>query len=93
MKNKITQSHIVDMVEKHKDHLYYNRQYIQEIQMDTKEGKTEATLELYYTDDGYIYNIAYTDETTGNYREFAGQEADELARKLLDRESALIEDL
>lgn len=90
MKN-ITQDTVYNLVKKHKDTLSYTREYIQVYQIDTEQGETLATLELYNTDDGYIYNIVYTDERNGNMREFNGQEADELALRLLEGESPLID--
>lgn len=79
----ITINAVYNMVNKHKDNLCYNLQYIQEIQLDNKDGETEATLELYITTSGYIYSIYFTDETTGKSKEFIGKEVDELATKLL----------
>ena len=90
MKN-ITQSTILDLLKEKRDTLSYTREYIQEYQIDDENGDRLATLELYYTDDGYIYNIVFTDETNGNTREFYGKEGDELATKLLEGESPLID--
>jgi hypothetical protein len=87
----VTQSTVYNMVKKYKDTLSYTRQYIQEYQIDDEEGDRIATLELYYTDDGYIYDIIYTNELNGESKEFSGQEADELAIKLLEGETPLID--
>jgi len=81
--NNITQSTVLDLLKENRDTLSYTREYIQEIQLDNEEGETEATLELYITTDGYIYSIYFTDETTGESKEFIGTEVDELATKLL----------
>lgn len=89
----ITQDTILNMMKKYKDSLSYTREYIQEYQIDTPDGDRLATLELYYTDDGYIYNIVYTNEINGKTKEFNGQEADELATKLLEGDSPLIDSL
>ena len=87
----ITQDTVLNIMKKHKDTLSYTREYIQEYLIDTEDGNRLATVELYYTDDGYIYNIIFTDEINGNTKEFNGQEADELATKLLEGESPLID--
>lgn len=90
----ITSQYILEQVKAHKDHLCYNRQFfIQELQLDNKNGETEATLELYYTNDGHVYSIIYTNELTGNTREITGKECEDLSMELLSGNNPLMENL
>ena len=89
--NNITQSTVLDLLKENRDTLSYGISHIQEYQIDTEDGEPIATLELYWSDDGYIYNIVFTDESNGNSKQFYGKEGDELAQKLLEGENPLID--
>jgi hypothetical protein len=82
MKSKITNEQIVKKVRDNIDGVCRNQQYIMEYQFDDENGDRIFTLEVYYTDDGYIYDIVYTDELNGETKEIYGKEADELAKML-----------
>ena len=91
MDKKEIQDKVIEAIKSH--NLCYNYQTIQEIQLDNEQGETEYTLEVYYTSDGYIYNIVFTDETTGKEVIQFGNKATELATRLLERETPLIESI
>ncbi len=80
----ITKNYVIDAMDKNKKYLCENRQYIQELQYDNKDGDRVCTVEVFYTDDGYIYSIIFTNEMTGDTREFSGAEGDELAKELIE---------
>lgn len=87
----ITMDTIISTIKEHKDNISYDYETIQTVQLETEDGETQATLEVYYTSDGYIYNAIFTDEQTGDTKQIYGKEIDEFATKLFGGENPLLE--